>query len=381
MPFVKLDTNILTSSIWAEDPSTIKVWIYLLASADSNGVVRATVPAIALQCGLDLAMVRAAIDRFCSPDPDSRSAREDGRRIRIERQPKFEIHLLNFAQYRNKDHTAAVRMRNYRQRLTSGESVRSQEQGGRCDCCGVKLEKPYSRHAVQDHNHETGAMRGVVCQSCNKVLGQLEGGRPTHSEKELVCQGYIERWCYVTHVTSDVASTAGYGVLRRQKQSTEAEAETTEAKTKEMPAGAGGSLEEGEQQVLDLQSPEPESKHLNGSEFERWWVFYRERTGRGTDKAEARQAYDRLSNADKAALYERTVKWFEARAVLEAAKEFVPAAPDPKRFIKKRKWEDELSVPPGKGTRAAAMRAGLDDERRQQFKELDEQLTKEGFSG
>ena len=61
MPFVKLDTNILTSSIWAEDPSTIKVWIYLLASADSNGVVRATVPAIALQCGLDLAMVRAAI--------------------------------------------------------------------------------------------------------------------------------------------------------------------------------------------------------------------------------------------------------------------------------------------------------------------------------
>jgi hypothetical protein len=116
MAFVKLDCNLITSTVWTENSDTRVVWIYLLVSADSNGVVRVTVPGIAIQCGLSVDVVRAALERFASPDPDSRTSKNEGRRIRIEREPQFEIHLLNYGRYRAKDHTAAARKRRQRER-------------------------------------------------------------------------------------------------------------------------------------------------------------------------------------------------------------------------------------------------------------------------
>jgi len=37
----------------------------------------------------------------------------------------------------------------------------------RCEICGVDLDM--TRRAV-DHNHETGRVRGVLCQYCNRTL-------------------------------------------------------------------------------------------------------------------------------------------------------------------------------------------------------------------
>lgn len=41
------------------------------------------------------------------------------------------------------------------------------EQGGRCAIC----EKQQKRSFDVDHNHETGEVRGLLCTSCNRVLG------------------------------------------------------------------------------------------------------------------------------------------------------------------------------------------------------------------
>jgi hypothetical protein len=38
-----------------------------------------------------------------------------------------------------------------------------------CHVCGKKALKPYSLHI--DHNHVTGKVRGLLCNSCNLVLG------------------------------------------------------------------------------------------------------------------------------------------------------------------------------------------------------------------
>ena len=46
------------------------------------------------------------------------------------------------------------------------------EQKGMCDDCGKDLEN-VKRWCV-DHNHETGKVRGIICQSCNTAIRSLE---------------------------------------------------------------------------------------------------------------------------------------------------------------------------------------------------------------
>lgn len=40
-------------------------------------------------------------------------------------------------------------------------------QGGRCAICG---NKPRTRKLARDHNHKTGAVRGLLCGRCNRNL-------------------------------------------------------------------------------------------------------------------------------------------------------------------------------------------------------------------
>lgn len=81
--------------------------------------------------------------------------------------------------------------------------------------------------------------------------------------------------------------------------------------------------------------------------FEAWWTLYRTMTGRGTDKEEAWAAYRKIPATVRLCLRDLTQVWFDKRSRLAAAKLFVPEAPDPKRFLKKHRWEDELEVPAG----------------------------------
>lgn len=119
MPYVKLDENILGSTVWFEDHATFRVWIYLLLSADPSGVVVHTVPKIAHDCTTEPDLVRDALERWSKPDPDSRTPDHDGARVRLQREPEWMIEILNFDKYRKKDHTAAERKRRERERKSS----------------------------------------------------------------------------------------------------------------------------------------------------------------------------------------------------------------------------------------------------------------------
>tara|TARA_B100001057_G_scaffold434938_1_gene464927 strand:+ start:171 stop:773 length:603 start_codon:yes stop_codon:yes gene_type:complete len=50
-----------------------------------------------------------------------------------------------------------------------------EKQGGRCRICGVKMLTPeHKKYLSVDHNHKTGAVRGVICNGCNTGIGMFK---------------------------------------------------------------------------------------------------------------------------------------------------------------------------------------------------------------
>lgn len=81
MTFTKLFSSITASTMWLEPSDTRVVWITMLAMADRRGRVFASVPGLAKEAVVPVESCREALDRFLSPDPDSRTKVADGRRI------------------------------------------------------------------------------------------------------------------------------------------------------------------------------------------------------------------------------------------------------------------------------------------------------------
>ena len=77
------------------------VFIYLLAHCDSEGFVEHVQDAIAHATGLSVDRVKAALAVLEAPDPQSRSAEEQGRRIvRLDEHRDWGWWVVNFARYR-----------------------------------------------------------------------------------------------------------------------------------------------------------------------------------------------------------------------------------------------------------------------------------------
>jgi hypothetical protein len=96
--FTKLHSTILDSSVWGEDDATRIVWITLLAMADANGEVQASIGGIARRANVTRDKCSTAIDKFMSPDPDDRSGVADGRRLTVIRGGYY---VINHQLYRD----------------------------------------------------------------------------------------------------------------------------------------------------------------------------------------------------------------------------------------------------------------------------------------
>lgn len=97
--YTKLFSSILNSSIWSEDNETRIVWITLLALADKNGEVEASIPGIARQASVSIEHVKCALDKLEGPDVYSRTPDHEGRRIQRIQGGWI---VLNHAKYREK---------------------------------------------------------------------------------------------------------------------------------------------------------------------------------------------------------------------------------------------------------------------------------------
>ena len=138
MPFVKLDTGILDSTLWVErECREVFITALLLAEpielrepaaqlkvremAETEfivppgwyGIVRAAGVGIARRALVDEEMAKVALEKLGAPDPESRSADFQGRRlVRVD----GGFIVLNYFKYRDRDYTAAVRQQRYRER-------------------------------------------------------------------------------------------------------------------------------------------------------------------------------------------------------------------------------------------------------------------------
>ncbi len=81
MAYTKLHQSLVTSTIWREPNSTRIVWVTMMALADKNGEVQASIPGLADISRVTIEECESALLAFLSPDPYSRTKTLEGRRI------------------------------------------------------------------------------------------------------------------------------------------------------------------------------------------------------------------------------------------------------------------------------------------------------------
>lgn len=119
--YTPLFRDFLTSSMWATDPATRCVWIWMLLMADPEGYVVGTAPGVAQQAGVTIEQARAAIALLESPDPDSSTKELEGRRIvKVDRG----WHIVNFVAWREraKEESEKARKRAWAQKQRDANS-------------------------------------------------------------------------------------------------------------------------------------------------------------------------------------------------------------------------------------------------------------------
>lgn len=97
--YTKLFQSLVTSSIWQEPNETRLVWITMLALADREGVVEASVPGLANVAKVSLEKTQEALKVLKGPDKWSRSQEHEGRRVE---EVDGGWRILNHGKYREK---------------------------------------------------------------------------------------------------------------------------------------------------------------------------------------------------------------------------------------------------------------------------------------
>ena len=73
------------------------------------------------------------------------------------------------------------------------------DQGGRCALSGIVIRPGY---AVLDHDHHTGAIRGVLDRGVNALLGKIENNAARYGVRELAAFGQGLGAYLQAHVTN-----------------------------------------------------------------------------------------------------------------------------------------------------------------------------------
>lgn len=161
--FTKLFSSITDSSIWQEPSDVRVVWVTLMAMADHAGRVHASVPGLARRANVARELAEQALHVFMSPDPDSRSKNNDGRRVEeidggwrlINHQFYREVRDPESRRQQNREAQARLREKKAALEEENSQPEVSQSQP---ESAEVSLDKPLSAYAEAEAEAEAEAV-------------------------------------------------------------------------------------------------------------------------------------------------------------------------------------------------------------------------------
>lgn len=312
------------------------VWPCILAHADPRGNVDLHPRVIAALTGLSQDRVDAAIAELEADDPESRTmdpVYAGKRMVRLDETRRWGWFVVNHMLYRKMASLGSVRLKaaerqeqkraRDRTSLSDGR-VKTVTEQGTCGCCGRPFQRPFSLYVVRDHDHVTGVTRDFLCQSCNKLVGQAENGKPIPADKHQVLAEYLAR-----HGSSRGVTTASQP---SHNQSRKEEEEEEEKESTPLPPEGGLVLEPVEPGVP--RKPRRPPPDLAG--FEEFWALYPKSAG----KQEAIKAWAKLGPEDR----QRATAAVPAYAAAMVGKDpsFIKFA---QGWLNGRRWEDQVQAP------------------------------------
>ena len=161
--YTKLFASILGSTIWREDPATKVVWITLLALADRDGIAEASIPGLASFAKVSIGKAEAAVKKFLSPDPHSRSTEHEGRRIEA---VDGGWRILNHNKYRCKMSKEDIRERDrLRKQRQRDRQKCPTESGTKCDTSEMSDKSDIQKAESKKQNQKSKKQQSTLAAS------------------------------------------------------------------------------------------------------------------------------------------------------------------------------------------------------------------------
>lgn len=203
--YVKLFASILDSSIWSENYPTRLVWITLLAMADAEGLVKASVSGVARRAAVTRKEAEAAIKVLLSPDKDRPDQEHEGRRLEL---VDGGWSVLNYQKYRE--------IRTQQQLRDALRQRKHREQS--------RVSRDMSQHAEAYAEADTekkkrgGPKAAWVVEMC-EVWKETYGGPPNWGAIARTCQALaasVEPLELISHWQNYLRATpARYATVKR----------------------------------------------------------------------------------------------------------------------------------------------------------------------
>ena len=154
-----------------------------MAMANADGLVNSTAPGIARRANLGLSDTEKALEMFESPDPHSRSLNDEGRRIK---RVDGGYQIINYSKYRERDYTAAERMRRLRER-------RNVTRNG----CNKPVTLRKQKQSTEADKKKEGANGSRPPVSVEDWLKELEADPTYKGVNVRIEYGKMLNWCKV----------------------------------------------------------------------------------------------------------------------------------------------------------------------------------------
>lgn len=84
-----------------------------------------------------------------------------------------------------------------------------------CNICGPLPAETLTKRLVRDHNHNTGFIRGMLCDACNNFIGMYESKNPNYAKKAKKKKKYTN-WLntYYHRITEHLTTNTGIKYCR-----------------------------------------------------------------------------------------------------------------------------------------------------------------------